>query len=327
MRKATFWHDDNETCLFQVKAIYERSGLGETLRHYYYKLLSSGAIRLLPVDASSEQAYKWLSRILVDARERELLPWSAIIDTGRRSFRHWSYSSLESYAHAEAHSGYKLDPWRGQKKRIEVWVEKDAMANQIYQVVEPMRIPVYVAKGYSSATLKNDTRKRYGDGSGWILLYCGDFDPTGVDIERELQATLAEYGARPVVERVTLKYEETLSLPAFAALDLKERDARTPAFRAKYPGSKGYEMDVLSTDEIQDRLLRSIGRYFDQEAFDAAIKLEEIIRREASLRLEAAMEDFSEAILSLGAPGCSLSLAEQQRYLLEAEGEEEDLSF
>jgi len=323
MRKTCFEHESNETCLTQVLAVYERSELGQTLRHYYYKLLSSGAIRLLPVDNSSEQAYKWLSRILVEAREQDRLPWSAIIDTGRRSFQHWSYSSLESYAHAEARSGYSLDPWRRQRKRVEVWVEKDAMANQINQVVEPLRIPVFVAKGYGSVTLKNDTRKRYGDGSNFVLLYCGDFDPSGIDIERELQATLAEYGAHPIVERVTLKYEETLSLPAFAALDLKERDTRTPAFRAKYPDSKGYELDVLSTEEIRDRLLLAIGRYFDKVAFDAALQLEESIRQEASLRLAEAMENFSDAILTSGAPGCSLSLAEQLHYLLPAE----DLSF
>lgn len=112
------------------------------------------------------------------------------------------------------------------------------------------------------------------------------------------------------------------TLPAFAALDLKERDPRTPAFRATYPGCKGYELDVLSTEEIQDRLLRAIGRYFDQDAFQAAVHLEEIIREEASLRLQQAMANFSQSILSTGAPGCALPLAEQLRYLLEEEVDE-----
>lgn len=322
MRKATFEHDDPRLCLAHVRSVYERSRFGQTLRHYYYKLLSAGMIRLLPVEASSEQAYKWLSRLLVEARESAQLPWSAIIDPGRRHFSYFSYPSLESYARAEARSGFKLDPWRGQERRIEVWVEKDAMANQIHYVVDDLRIPVYVAKGYGSVTLKNDTRKRYGDGLGWILLYCGDFDPSGVDIERELKETLAEYGAHPLVERVTLTYEETRSLPDFAALDLKPRDPRTPAFRARYPGSKGYELDVLSTEEIQDRLLRAIERYFDRDAFQAALELEESIREEAGARLQHAMADFSEEILRIGAPGSSLPLGEQFRYLLDADEEE-----
>lgn len=319
MRKATFEHADNETCLAQVRAVYEASYYGQTLRHYYYKLLSSGALRLLPVESSADQAYKWLSRLLVEARETEQLPWAAIIDTGRRSFTYWPNISLASYARSEAHSGYTIDPWRGQKHRLEVWVEKDAMADQVNRVVSDLRIPVYVAKGYSSATLKNETKDRYCDGNQWTLLYLGDFDPTGVDIERELGATLAKYGAHPEIIRVTLTYEETLTLPDFAALDLKEKDPRTAGFRAKYPGSKGFELDVLSTEEIQQRLLRAIAPYIDQEAFNAALQLEEIIQQEASKRLHQAMSDFSENILRYGAPGCPLPLSEQLRYLQEPE--------
>lgn len=318
MKDATFEHADNETCLNQVREVYETSYYAQTLRHYYYKLLSSGALRLLPIENSGDQAYKFLSRLLVKAREDGRLPWSAIIDTGRRSFPHWSYTSLESYIQAESSSGFILDPWRGQERRIEVWVEKDAMADQVNRVVDDLRIPVYVAKGYGSATIKNNTRERYGDGSSWVLLYLGDFDPTGVDIERELKDKLAEYGAYPEIKRVTLTYEDTFTLPSFAALDLKEKDPRTKRFKDTYPGSKGYELDVLSTEEVQERLLHAISPYMDEGAFKAAERLEYVIREEASKRLKNAMSDFAQTILRRGAPGCTLPLSEQLQYLMES---------
>lgn len=81
------------------------------------------------------------------------------------------------------------------------------------QKVAELRIPIYVAKGYSSATIKNEARQRYGDGSHHVLLYCGDFDPSGLDIERELRDTLAAHVVHPLIERVTLTYEQTLELP------------------------------------------------------------------------------------------------------------------
>jgi hypothetical protein len=306
------------SCLNQVSVLYKQYGTGQTLRHYYYKLLSSGALRLTQKENSGDNAYKFVSRILVDARENGLLPWEAIIDTGRRKFTYHSYSSLESYVRVESRSGFSLDPWRGQKRRLEVWVEKDAMAEITNSAVAALRIPVYIAKGYGSATVKNDAKERYGDGTGWTMLYCGDFDPSGMDIERELQEKLALYGSRPEVVRVTLTQEETLTLPPYAALDLKNGDSRNAAFKRKYgEGQKRFELDVLSSAEIRERLLRAVSTYLDPDAFQAAERLERIIREEASKRLKQAMSDFGQVILSRGAPGCPLPLDEQLRYLQE----------
>ncbi len=318
MREATFEHADNETCLTQVIELYERYGSGQTLRHYYYKLLSSGALRLTQKENSGDNAYKFLSRILVDAREDGRLPWGAIIDPGRRTFTHWSYDSLAGYVEAESYSGFRLDPWRGQKRRLEVWVEKDAMAEITNAAVETLRIPVYVAKGYSSATIKNLAKDRYGDGGCWTMLYCGDFDPSGLDIERELKETLALYGSWPQILRVTLTQEETFTLPSYAALDLKKGDSRNAAFVRRYgEEQKRFELDVLSSEEVRERLLRAVSVYMDMDAFQEAERLERIIRNEASKRLKKAMSDFGQVILKSGAPGCALPLSEQLRYLQE----------
>jgi len=317
MREATFEHADNETCLNQVLSLYEEYGTGQTLRHYYYKLLSSGALRLTQKENSGENAYKFLSRILVDAREDGKLPWRAIIDPGRRTFTHWSYDSLQEYVEAESSSNFQLDPWRGQKRRIEVWVEKDAMAEITNDAVGDLRIPVHVAKGYSSATIKNLARDRYGDGSCWVMLYCGDFDPSGLDIERELKEKLAIYGSRPEIVRVTLNQEETLGLPGFAALDLKKGDSRNAAFIRKYgPNQKRFELDVLSANDVRQRLMSAVSTYMDMQSFRQAVRLERIIREKASERLKKAMSDFGQVILKSGAPGCSLSFDEQLLYLL-----------
>ncbi len=204
------------------------------LRHFYYILLSKEALQLGPQTGKSDpadQAYKWVSSLLVDARENGELPWEAIVDSGRRSFTYYRGRGLESFARSCQHAYYTLDPWLLQERRIEVWVEKDDMADVVHRMVDDLRIPVYVAKGYASATVKNDARDRYGDGSGYVLLYLGDFDPTGIDIERELKDTLAGYDVHPHIERATLTYEHSLLLPRSTAVDLKEKDPRRPRFR------------------------------------------------------------------------------------------------
>lgn len=313
-----FWHADNKTCLDIVLSDYEENDrYPQMLRHFYYILLSSEALRLYPQTGKAvpaDQAYKWVSTLLVDARENGELPWQAIVDSGRRSFTYYKGYGLESFARGCQRASYILDPWHLQERRIEVWVEKDDMADVVYRMVSDLRIPVYVAKGYASATVKNDARDRYGDGSGYVLLYLGDFDPTGIDIERELKEKLAEYNVHPHIERVTLTYEHAQALPASTALDLKESDPRTPRFKVLYPGSKGYEMNIVGAKLIEERLLNAINRYMDRTAFEAAIQIEESISQEATQRLANIMNGFVEEMTTRGAPGCRLPLETQLRY-------------
>lgn len=316
----TFAHASNETCLSHVIQAYKEVGSGMTLRHYYYKLLSCGAIRLLPNTKSADNAYKFASRLLTDARQKGLLPWYAVIDPGRRSFTHdYYYRSLEEYVKAESRSAYSLNVWTCQPYNIEVWVEKDAMAEFMNNIVDDLRIPVHVAKGYGSATIVQKAAKRYGDGKDWVLLYCGDFDPSGLDIQRSLQDELAAHGAFPTIIRVTLTQEDTFNLPPQAALELKEGDSRTKAFKKKYgEQQKGFELDALPAAELKRRLMDAINTYMDMEAFEAAIELEESIKEEAADRLEKAMKEFEEDMLENGAPGSTLSLEKQLLYLKES---------
>src|SRR5947207_15883407 len=92
---------------------------------------------------------------------------------------------LREYAEAKMSSYITLDFWRGQEaKCVEVWVEKDTMMAFVDSIVSPYRIPVQVNRGYGSAAAIKDASERYGNGRGWTLLYVGDFDSSGVDIDR-----------------------------------------------------------------------------------------------------------------------------------------------
>jgi hypothetical protein len=305
-------------CLNQIWQDYEDNGrYAQMLRHFYYVLLSKDALRVPPQTGKAnpgDQAYKWVSALLVEARENGDFPWEGIIDSGRRSFPRWRGTSLKLFAESCQRASYTLDPWLLQEHRIEIWVEKDDMADALDRMVEGLRIPIYVAKGYSSATIKNNARKRYGDGSRHVLLYCGDFDPSGLDIERELRDTLTAHDVHPIIERVTLTYEQTLQLPSSTAIDLKESDTRTKRFKERYPGSKGYEMNILGARQLEAYLLAAISKYMDRAAFDEALRLERLVKQEAEKRLHNVMNGFVEAMATHGVPGCGLPLETQQHY-------------
>ena len=96
-----------------------------------------------------------------------------------------------------------LDFWRGQPQRVEIWVEKEAIAELVKNAVRSLRVPVCINKGYGSVTVVKDAAERYGSGKGWTLLYIGDFESSGLDIDRALRDGLKKYGSRPNIVRVT----------------------------------------------------------------------------------------------------------------------------
>jgi hypothetical protein len=298
----TFWSLPHGECLAHVRRAYEEEGrIGQTVRHYYYKLLSSGAIRLTTHPKTAKNAYSYVSRLLTDARRADILGWDAVIDPGRRAFIHWAHESLAECIRLNSRAIYRAPIWRGQPRRLEVWVEKDGLAEFADRVVRPYRVPVHVAKGYGSATVIKEAAERYGRGVGWTLLYAGDFDPSGLDIQRSLRDTLREHGARPEIVRVGLTLEDTRDLPAAAALPLKRDDSRTAGFVEMYgPTQRGYEIEALPIHTLRDKLAEAVTSRMDVDELQRALQFERDLADHLGQSLAAAFAHVEEGIFALG---------------------------
>jgi hypothetical protein len=314
----TYWHSPDDVCLGAVQRAWVEEGrIGQTVRHYYYKLLSAGHIKLLPHKTSSKNAYNYVSKLLSSARMGEILPWSAVVDPGRRSFTHYYYESLADYLRAELVVWFPVDVWRHQPRRLEVWVEKDGLAEMAHDAVRRWRVPIYVAKGYGSATLIKDAAERYGNGRGWTLLYAGDFDPSGLDIERNLRDTLRLHGARPEILRVGLTQEDTWRLPPEAALALKKDDLRTKGFIQMYgPDQRGYELDALPAGQLRQMLQEAVVSRMDLDELRTAADIEREISTVIEARLRDVFAGLEQSVLSEGIPESDLPLDALWRYLL-----------
>lgn len=313
----TFLHLADDICLQHAMQAYIDEGRrGQTVRHYYYKLLSSGAITLLPHhQTSGTNASNYVSRLLSEARKNGSFPWGAVVDNGRRSSSYWWYRDMDEYVSTESRSGYKLNPWRGQTHRIEIFVEKDGLLDMVESYVDQWRIPVRVAKGYSSTTINKNAANRYGTGRGWTIFYLGDFDPSGLDIERNLKDELRDLGVRPDIQRVALTQEDTHTLPNVASVDIKMGDPRAKGFLQRYGrDQKGYEIEALPVSQFRQKILRAIAPYIDADAFQEAIELERIVKNQAAERLKESLSDFAAEIYEKGVDGSSLTLEEQLRY-------------
>lgn len=185
---------DNQIRLEQINNIigeYQEQGYRLTLRQLYYQLVSRDFI---PNKASE---YEKLSVLLKEGRMGGIVDWDAIEDRLRIPSKPSSFESPEKILMAAAEQ-FEMPRMEGQECYIEVWVEKDALSGVLSRVTRPYHIPILVNRGYSSASAMHDAFLRFNralkEGSKSIrVLYLGDFDPSGVDMVRDVEQRIREF--------------------------------------------------------------------------------------------------------------------------------------
>jgi hypothetical protein len=185
-----------------------------------YKLFIRG---LTPSMAQGEMQRVY--RLLKEARERDLIPWSWIVDETRELERASSWDNPGEYVEMVGRS-YRRDHWSQQPVRVEVWSEKGTVRGVLAPVLNRYGVGFRVMHGFSGATTIYDVAQD-DDGRDLIVLYVGDYDPSGLYMsEHDLPGRLAKYGGDHVtLDRIALKREHTHDLPSFPASD-KKKDTR-----------------------------------------------------------------------------------------------------
>ena len=121
---------------------------------------------------------------------------------------------------------YRRDFWNQQPVRVEVWSEKGTVRGVLQPVLDEYAVGFRVMHGFSSATTIHDIAQD-DDGRDLIVLYVGDYDPSGLYMsEHDLPDRLAKYdGDHVTLKRIALTREQTDGLPSFPASDKREGPA------------------------------------------------------------------------------------------------------
>lgn len=169
---------------------YRRQKYILTLRQLYYQLVTRDVIP----NKSSE--YSKLSTLLKEGRMGGIVDWDAIEDRLRKPSQPASWDTPAD-AMDSLIAQYKKPRMFGQDNYIEVWVEKDALSGVLKRVTEPYHIPILVNRGYSSASAMYDSYRRFESALGRkqkvTVLYLGDFDPSGIDMIRDIKDRISEF--------------------------------------------------------------------------------------------------------------------------------------
>lgn len=116
-----------------------------TVRQVFYALEVQGIV------AKTEAGYRQVQQQVLRMRRDGLLPWAFITDGTRWQRKPDSWDRVED-AVAHMAKTYRRDLWRSQGVRLEIWLEKDALADVIVDTTAKWDVPLMVSRGQSSAT-------------------------------------------------------------------------------------------------------------------------------------------------------------------------------
>lgn len=247
---------------------FEEQGIKVTLRQLYYQLVSRGFIPNLVKE------YKKLSDLLTNARYSGAIDWDAIEDRVRQPHLAQFYSGMDEFIEVVKRS-YRLNGWEGQDNYIELWTEKDALSSVIIPITNRYQVPFIVNRGYTSSSSIYDSAKRLNEQEGKtkIILYLGDHDPSGMDMDRDIIDRLEVLGVNDVkVIRIalTLKQIKQYNPPENPT---KQTDPRAKGYYEEF-GGKCWEVDALRPDILMDLIEKSILQYLDLDKFEQVRKKE-----------------------------------------------------
>jgi hypothetical protein len=236
---------------------------GVTLRQLFYRLVADGTLPNL-------QTYY---RRLSSGHRGRPAQWPPFLTcwTVKAGSNVWpSFDSPADVMGYIVQNLYRRDRTEGQEWTIYLGVEKAGLAEQLDSWFgNPLGVPIVALGGYASQTLCDAVRDDIAhQDRPAVLVYAGDMDPTGEDIDRDFSNRVGFFDE---VIRVALDADqvEEFSLPynpdpAVAAK--LERDPRAARFLTRHGSLVQYEVDALPPETLRNLYRSTLEQFWDADA-------------------------------------------------------------
>ncbi len=291
----------------QAEAIcsaYRAAGYDLTLRQLYYQFVARGILE------NHQRNYDRLGNIINKARMSGLLDWDYIVDRTRnlRGTAHWGEPSdvIDSAA-----ASFRRDKWLDQDLRIELWVEKEALAGVIERTAAELDLDWFACRGYVSQSEQWRAGQRFlgyiNAGQRVLILHLGDHDPSGIDMTRDITQRLqtfiyadywrahrADLGDAPGWSGIDRHMTENLRDPsAYTPFEVRRialnmdqveqydpppnpaklTDSRAAGYIEEY-GHESWELDALDPDTLDNLIREHVDAERNDERYNAAYAVE-----------------------------------------------------
>lgn len=245
-----------------------------TVRQIFYQL------EVAEIVEKSETGYRQVQAQVLRMRREHLLAWDFITDGTRWQRKDDSYEDAGDAVVALARS-YRRDLWQSQNVRIEIWLEKDGLADVLWTVTANWDVSLMVSRGQSSATFLYSAAKAAEaawekDAIETFIFALFDYDAGGMRAARTVEIELPSYAPDVPIhfERLAVNEQQVIDwqLPTRPP---KKKDPDAAKFLEEY-GAVAVELDAIDPVQLQTLVADAIVGLIDPHAW----KLEQAIEEE-----------------------------------------------
>lgn len=262
-----------------------------TIRALHYQLVSIGMTNTLQHYkrvVSAMEVARWDGRVDFEAfsdRDRAMCGQTKAEPTDLEEKQDEAKAQVRAWMRS-----YHKNRWENQPIYPEILIEKKALEGVFAKPCRNWDIAVGACKGYPSLTflfeLSERLREAQANGKQCVILYFGDYDPSGEDIPRSIGENLQKFGIFGVeIRRIALMEQQVIewNLPPAPA---KETDSRT----ANWDGLGQVELDAVKPEKLISLLDDAINEIFDRELYDELLKIESDEREQFQTELKRYVE-------------------------------------
>lgn len=281
------WIIDNS---IEIVSQYEKGIL--TLRSLHYQLVGRGMTNDIP-------HYKRVVNAMIEARWAGQVDFDQFSDLDREMVGETQYEETILEDQIENGKGqveawmnhYAKNKWENQDYYIEVFIEKKALQGVFQSVCRKNEVALGACKGYPSLTFLNEAQIRFAQaenaGKIPVIIYFGDYDPSGEDIPRSIQENMSRFGVNVIVNRIALMENQVndWNLPHAPA---KLTDSRT----ANWDGIGQVELDAVRPEQLITMCSDAITSYLDIDKYHEL----KVIEKAEALLYKRALKEYVNSI-------------------------------
>jgi len=227
-----------------------------SVRSLYY-LMSQD--QLVP---KKENGYRLVKDYSGKLRECGAIPFEWLKDESRQVIQVYTCTNLADGLHDLA-AQYRRYMWTDQPRYVELWCEAKASIASLRPLTEKWQVRLVPVGGFSSKTFLWECAKYLARIEKPIhIVYVGDFDPSGLSIEVDIQTRLQRYaqGLQFDLKRVALTEQQVhdMGLPTRPP---KPGDSRTKGFAAAGVA----ELEAIPPNQLRQMCSNAIASQIDHD--------------------------------------------------------------
>lgn len=267
-----------------------RFGMTNSIQHYKRVVSAMEKARwngTIPFETFSD-----LEREMVGTTEAEEIFLQNEIECGKDQIKAWM-------------NNYSRNKWENQPCYAEVFIEKKALLGVFGQVCRKNEIALGACKGYPSLTFLHQAQGRFYNavrrGQKPVILYFGDYDPSGEDIPRSIEDNLSRFGVEVEVRRFALLEDQVIKwglplAPTKVYKIAKRKDGSTgyvgDSRDKNWNGLGQVELDAVEPRKLQSMCEDAIESVFDNCVYAELMEQESDEREEYRQELKSFVEQI-----------------------------------